>query len=205
MSTSTTDIDDADIDIAITEALSPSAPVPSSAKRPENGAVPTGWQHGLIELLSKLECLRLQMIGCRLQESDHLLDRIEAMVLATEDFAKGFDFPDSSTDAQMNAMARAGAFYASLSDLRRPNTPSNRSFLKNMLSKIATSDDEPQDPQTIIECLQTGLEVLNAYFSLFTDMYRSSLKARNWVDAASAFLADFRFQLKNYTSLTPSA
>jgi hypothetical protein len=197
----TTDIDDADIDLAITEL--PSAPAPSASKRPENGAVPSGWQHGLIELLSKLECLRMQMIGCRLQESDHLLDRIEAMVLATEDFAKAFDFPDSSTDAQMNAMARAGAFYASLSDLRRPSVGASRSFLKNMLSKIA-HDDQLPEPQAIIDCLQTGLEVLNAYFSLFTDMYRSSLKARNWVDAASAFLADFRFMLKNYSSLVPT-
>jgi hypothetical protein len=200
-------LDDSDIDIPLNEELPEQSSPVSMVSRPENGAVPIGWQHGLIEVLSKLECLRLQMIGARLTDPDHLLDRVEAMVLVTEEFSKTFDFPDNSTDTQMNAMARAGAFYSSVLDLRRPNnsTSANRSFLKSMISKISTQEEpQPVQPAAIIDCLNSCTEVLNAYFMLFTEMYRSSLKARNWVDAASAFLADFRLMLKNYT-VTPAA
>ena len=154
---------------------------------------PRDWRLGLIELLAKLESLRQQLNGCRIStDADHVLERVEAMVLLTEEFCKILDLPDSSMDTQMNAMAKAGEFYAALNDVRQKST---RSLLKAMISKFSTID-EPAAIATVNACLNAGLDTLNAYFSLFTEMYQSSLKARGWVDAASAFLADFRQLLR---------
>jgi len=151
------------------------------------------WRLGLIELLSKLESLRQQLAGSRVaNDADHILERLETMVLLTEEFCKTLDLPDSGMDAQMNAMAKAGEFYAALNDIRQKST---RSLLKSMISKFSTTE-EPVLLALVTTCLNAGTDSLNAYFSLFTEMYQSSLKARGWVDAASAFLADFRQLLR---------
>lgn len=184
--------EDDDDDVLIDSKLFPAAKSPS-ADAPgyaTPGATPHAWQFGLIALLAKLESLRLQCAGCHYSpDADHLLDRIEAMVLSTEEFARLHDFPDASMDTQMNALAKAGAFYATLNDTRRP-APASRSLFKSMLSKMTAA--EPVPGAAVRECLYLGIDTLHAHFSLFTEMYRSSLKARNWVDAASSFLADFK-------------
>ena len=158
------------------------------APRGTPGATPHAWQFGLIALLAKLESLRYQFAGCRYAaDADHLLDRIEAMVLLTEEFSRLHDFPDASMETQMNALAKAGTFYAALNDTRHAG-PVSRSLFKSMVSKAS-----PLVPGAAVrECLSLGIETLHAHFSLFTEMYRSSIKARNWVDAASSFLADFK-------------
>lgn len=151
------------------------------------------WRFGLIELLSKLETLRQQLNGSRIStDAEHILERVEAMVLLTEEFSKVLDLPDSGIDTQMNAMAKAGEFYAVLNDVRQKTA---RSLLKSMISKFSTID-EPAALAAVNSCLHAGLDAVNAYFSLFTEMYQSSLKARGWVDAASAYLADFRQLLR---------
>ena len=184
--------EDDDDDVLIDSKLFP-APKSASADAPGHatpGATPHAWQFGLITLLAKLESLRLQCAGCHYSpDADHLLDRIEAMVLSTEEFSRLHDFPDASMDTQMNALAKAGAFYATLNDTRRP-APVSRSLFKSMLLKM--SAPEPVPGAAVRECLYLGIDTLHAHFSLFTEMYRSSLKARNWVDAASSFLADFK-------------
>jgi len=151
------------------------------------------WRLGLIEMLAKLESLRQQLSGSRIaNDADHILDRIEAMVLVTEEFSKILDLPDSGMDTQMNSMAKAGEFYAALNDVRQKTS---RSLLKSVISKFSTIDERAV-AALVTACVNAGLETLNAYFSLFTEMYQSSLKARGWVDAASAFLADFRQQIR---------
>ncbi len=181
--------DDALVDSQLFKSAKPAA-APDPLKPAPPGATPQAWQFGLITLLAKLESLRLQCAGCRYSaDADHLLDRIEAMVLLTEEFSRRHDFPDASTDTQMNAMAKAGEFYATLNDTRRP-APATRSLFKNMISKMSAA--EPVPGAAVRECLYLGVETLHAHFSLFTEMYRSSLRARNWVDAASSFLADFK-------------
>ena len=50
----------------------------------------------------------------------------------------------------------------------------------------------PSAAPAVRNCLELADETLNAYFTLFTEKYPSSLSARGWVDAASGFLADFK-------------
>jgi len=179
-----------DDDVLVDSQLFPKSKLLAPPSAPPPPATPQAWQFGLVAVLAKLESLRLQCAGCRYStDADHLLDRVEAMVLLTEEFSRLHDFPDASTDTQMTALAKAGAFYATLNDTRRP-APAARGLLKNMISKMSTA--EPVPGAAVRECLYLGIETLHAHFSLFTEMYRSSLRARSWVDAASCFLADFK-------------
>lgn len=147
------------------------------------------WQFELIGLLGKLESLRGQLAGCRYAtDAEHVLEVGEAMVQLTEELAARHDFPENSLDTQMATLAKAGAFYATLNDVRRPST-AQRSLLKSVFAR-PTEDAVPA--VAVRECLHQGIDSLHAYFSLFTEMYRSTTKARPWVDAASAFLADFK-------------
>jgi hypothetical protein len=179
--------------------LQPEAPRSARMPAMEPSATSREWQLGLIEMLSKLETLRLQMTGCRFTtDATMILDHIEAMVQVTEEFSKPFDFPDSSTDTQMNSLAKAGTFYAALTELRK-TTNGSRSLLHSMISKLATAET-PVSAQVVLNCLNLGIDCLHTYFSLFTEMFRSSIKARNWVDAASAFLADFKQMPKAFAA-----
>lgn len=163
---------------------------PHATPRGAPDATSHAWQFGLIALLAKLESLRHQFAGCHYAtDADHLLGRIEAMVLLTEEFSRLHDFPDASMETQMTALAKAGTFYAALNDARHTG-PVSRSLFKNMIAKMSAA--EPVPGATVRECVALGIETLHAHFSLFTEMYRSSIKARNWVDAASSFLADFK-------------
>ena len=181
---------DALVDSQFFASVGSPAAGPDAAPHATPGATPHAWQFGLIGLLAKLESLRLQFAGCRFStDTDHLLDRIEAMVLLTEEFSRLHDFPDASMETQMTALAKAGTFYAALNDARHTG-PVSRSLFKNMIAKMSAA--EPVPGATVRECVALGIETLHAHFSLFTEMYRSSIKARNWVDAASSFLADFK-------------
>lgn len=154
------------------------------------------WQFGLIALLSKLECLRVQLVASRFSsDAAAILDHMEAMVVVTEEFSKRHDFPDASLDTQMNALAKAGAFYAAMSDLRKPEP--SRGLLHSLVSKVSAADARLPGP-VVRECVNLGIDTLHAHFSLFTEMYRSSIKARSWVDAASAFLADFKQMVRAF-------
>jgi hypothetical protein len=131
-----------------------------------------------------------KLAGCRYgPDAAHFLDCAEAMVQYAEEFARDHDFPDGTLDTQMATLAKAGAFYATLNDVRRPPT-ANRSLFVSVFGK--STPDTPVPAVAVRECVQQAIDALRAYFSLFTEMYRSTLKARAWVDAASAFLADFK-------------
>ena len=152
------------------------------------------WQFKLIELLAKLENLRLQLAGTSLTtDSDFILERSETMVQLTEELAKATTFSDSSTEPQMTALAKAGTFYGSLNDARRGGS---RSLLYSMMNAF-TTDGTRDQAKEVRNCLVLTIETLHSYFSLFTQNYPSSLIARGWVDVASAFLADFRQMIKD--------
>jgi hypothetical protein len=186
--------DDDEFDVLVdSQFFAPAGPDAAGAAAEPTAApaaTPHAWQFGLIGLLAELESLRLQFAGCRYStDTDHLLDRIEAMVQLTEEFSRLYDFPDASVETQMTALAKAGTFYAVLNDTRHTR-PATNSLFKNVIAKMSSA--EPVPGAAVRECLALGLETLHAHFSLFTEMYRSSIKARNWVDAASSFLADFK-------------
>ena len=74
------------------------------------------WQSKLIELLAKLENLRLQLAGtCLTTDSDFILERSETMVQLTEELANATTFSDRSTEPQM-------AILALFADVMRWNT-----------------------------------------------------------------------------------
>ncbi len=152
------------------------------------------WQSKLIELLAKLENLRLQLAGTSLAtDSDFILERSETMVQLTEELANATTFSDRSTEPQMAALAKAGTFYSALNDARRGVS---RSLLYTMMNAF-TADGTRDQAKEVRNCLALTIETLHSYFSLFTQNYPSSLIARGWVDVASAFLADFRQMIKD--------
>ena len=179
----------------------PAAPAPGSSVSdgPPAGprpAVRTGdreWQAHLIELLAKLEHHRLQLAGTRLgPDADYVLDKCETLVQLAEDLAKRTTFAEASAAAEMDAMAKTGAAYVCVNDARRPGS---RSLFQSVLAKFAA--DGTQTP-AVREAVDRTVDALHAYCTLFTGRYPSSLAARGWVDAASAFLADLRQMQKDW-------
>lgn len=169
-----------------------SGPVP----RPAAASPPArDWQTHLIELLSRLEHHRLQLVGTRLgADADFILDKCEAAVQLAEDLAAATTFADTHTAARMDAMAKAGTVFGAANDARRPG---GRSLFKSMLSAFAS--DDPGHAPAVRAVVEASQDALSTYCSLFTSHYPTSLAARGWVDAASAFLADFKQTAKELT------
>lgn len=167
----------------------PSGPYPrSGTHRPPVRVGDRDWQTHLVELLARLEHHRLQLVGTRLgPDADAILDRCEALVQLAENLARKTPFAESASAAQMDAMAKAGAVYVFVNDARRP---AGRGLFQSVLSRFA-ADDTTQGPH-VREAVGLTVDALHAYCLLFTGRYPSSLAARGWVDAASAFLADFK-------------
>ncbi len=164
---------------------SKSGPVPRAAAA---GPPARDWQTHLIELLSRLEHHRLQLVGTRLgADAEFILDKCEASVQLAEDLAAGTAFGDAHAAARMDAMAKAGGVFGAANDARRPG---GRSLFKSMLS--AFTADDPGHAPAVRAVVEASQDALSAYCSLFTSHYPTSLAARGWVDAASAFLADFK-------------
>lgn len=161
---------------------------------PVGAATPTPppvrpWQFHLIELLCRLESRRQQLVGLRLgADADAILDQCEAMAQLTEDVATRVQFSEKLGAAQLEAVAKAGELFGVCHEARRPAA---RSLIQSMLQALASGGDAAQ-AGAVGAALTMAIEALNAYFALFTAHYPSSLAARGWVDAASAFLADFR-------------
>lgn len=162
-------------------------PIPS----PPSPADPRAWQDDLLDMLAGLEHARGMVAGRRLAaDGAVVLAVIEQMVQDAEGLAGRTEFPDSAEDAQTEAVAKAGAFVTALTGLR----PAKAGLMANM--RASWSKDKL--PATAVrECLTAGHEALNAYFALFTDRFKSSKAARGWVDAASAFLADLKADIRD--------
>jgi hypothetical protein len=166
------------------------APPPPST--PRTGRTSVDWAAQLIGLLGKLDALRDGFAGRRLAaDSQTLIVLAEEMVQAAEDLAGRTQFPDAMADAQTRAMSKAGAFFTAVGTLKKPQT-------KSLVISVyhALRSDGPS-AEAVRDCLLGCVDVLNAYFSLFTDKYKSSADARGWVDAASAFLTDFKQLIKD--------
>ena len=150
---------------------------------------PRPWQFHLIELLCRLESRRQQLVGLRLgADADAILDQCEAMAQLTEDVATRVHFSEKLAAAQLEAVAKAGELFGACHEARRPAA---RSLIQSMLQALSSSEDSAQAAAVGVALNQT-IEAINSYFALFTAHYPSSLAARGWVDAASAFLADFK-------------
>lgn len=160
----------------------PAAPPPSD---------PRAWQDDLLDLLAGLEHARGILAGRRLAaDGAVVLAVVEQMVQDAEGLAGRTAFPDSAEDAQTEALAKAGAFVTALAGLRPAKT--------GLMANVRASWSKEKLPVAAVrECLAAGYEALNAYFALFTDRFKSSKAARGWVDAASAFLADLKSDLRD--------
>ena len=160
-----------------------------SPSRPGVSAAPSDWQPRLIALLSVLEHLRANLEGRSLcTDTAQVMDHARAMVHAVEELAGETNFDSRLIAEQTDAIARAGAFLTAAETVQ----PTPRGgFLKSLWSGI-TSRATPQDTERVRDVLFAAADALNSYFALFTSQFGSSLAAREWVDAASIFLADFR-------------
>lgn len=147
------------------------------------------WQSALAGLLARLEHLRSGMIGRRLAaDAGWLLDRVEAMVVAVEDLARVTHFPAKLAPAAGEAVARAGMFVSSAHAVR---DGLRKGLFRSVLTALSRAS-VPSAAPAVRNCLESAGEAINGYFTLFTEKYPSSLAARNWVDAASGFLADYK-------------
>jgi hypothetical protein len=156
-------------------------PVPALDIRP--------WQSALAGLLARLEHLRSGIIGRRLAaDAGWLLDRAEAMVAAVEDLARETTFPAKLAPAAGEAVARAGMFVSAAHQVRDGLKQGLFRSVLTALSRAAVPSAAP----AVRACLDAAGEAIHGYFTLFTEKYPSSLAARNWVDAASGFLADYK-------------
>jgi len=146
------------------------------------------WPSSLIGLLGGLESLRTEFVGKRLvPDADALLSHAEAMVQAADDLARRTKFPDGLSDIQARAVSKAGAFFTMANGLKKEPT---KSLVVSVINSISGAD--AANPDAVRECLLSAVEVLNGYFMLFTERYKSSGAARGWVDAASAFSTEFK-------------
>jgi hypothetical protein len=152
---------------------------------------PAPWQADLLDLLAGLDHLRTGLAGLRVgADGEAVLTTLEGMVRATAAVADRADFPAATADAQSDAVALAGAFITAAHGQQR----GGKGLMANVLGGWAGR--EPLPPADVRDAAAAGLDALHAYFALFTDRFQSSKAARGWVDAASAFLADLKADLR---------
>ena len=153
-------------------------------------AAPTSieWPGSLIGLLGRLEAFRPAFDGKRLvPDAEALIGHAEAMVQAADDLARRTKFPDGLADIQARALSKAGAFFTAANALKKAPA---KNLVASVLNSLSGTDGPTAD--AVRDCLLAAVDVLNGYFMLFTERYKSSASARGWVDAASAFQADFK-------------
>lgn len=146
------------------------------------------WTARLVGLLSHLDYHRRRLERYRITEDmSVIVQRGEAMVQITEEVARKVTFSAAQSEKVSAAIAKAGTFFTVASSLRRQP---GKGLLTNVLNALAPVENP--SPEFIRDFLLTGCETLNCYFSLFTDRYSNKKVARLWVDAASAFIADYK-------------
>lgn len=160
---------------------------PETAAAPPPAQSAVDWPGSLIGLLGRLDTLRAEFVGRRIApDTEALIGHAEAMVQAAEDLAKRTTFPDALAEMQARALSKAGAFFTAANSLKKAPT---KSLFFTMLNALTDSDSPPE---AVRACLLSSVEVLNSYFMLFTEQFKSSASARGWVDAASAFVAEYK-------------
>jgi len=146
------------------------------------------WTARLVSLLCHLDYYRRRIEKARgTEDISVIVERAEAMVQITEDVARKVTFASTQSEKVSAAIAKAGTFFTAASSLRRQP---GKGLLTNMIN--ALSANESASPELIRDYLFSGADTLNTYFSLFTDRYANKKISRMWVDAASAFLADYK-------------
>ncbi|MBA4191089.1 MAG: hypothetical protein C0467_24150 [Planctomycetaceae bacterium] len=169
------------------DALAPARPKPAvtpTMPAPE-------WTTRLVTLLSQLEDRRGRIPERVRGNVKAILDAVEGMIADCEAVAAEATFPEDLNGLQAEALAKAGAFLMATHDSRQA-APTG--VFRSLWSVVTTRDDSIA-PQ-IRACLLAGFETLSAYFALFTRAFPTSATARNWVEAASAFLGEFNSQIR---------
>jgi hypothetical protein len=160
----------------------------------DNGAAEArAWLATLAGLLSKCEYYRSEINGRRLgSDAALVLNRAELMVFAAEDLARVTTFPDRLEEQQVDAIAKAGAF---VSAAHAVETGPSRGRLWSALSTLTGGSRPAVVGPAVRDCLEVAADALEGYFHLFGR--RLSMPASGWVDAAEAFVADFRRMVKD--------
>lgn len=181
------DDDDAD---ALAPARPKAPPVPPAPTAPS--VPPAAWNATLVALLARLEDRRGRLPGRVRGNAAAILDATEGMVADCEAVAADAVFAADLTDLQTEALAKAGAFLLATGDSRQAAPVG---VFRSMWSKVTARDDGAA-PQ-IRACALAACETLSAYFTLFTRAFPKSALARDWVEAASAFLGEFNTQIRD--------
>lgn len=71
-----------------------------------------------------------------------------------------------------------------------PDTPSLHLMTLFHKEKLALQGDLSQD--LFCRCVNLFQDIVQSYFSLFTQRFESSLKARDWVEVAAGFLVELK-------------
>lgn len=150
---------------------------------------PRAWQSGLAGLLARLDHARSELAGHRLgADAGWLLDRAEEMIAAAETFAHGAALPARLANTEAEAVARAGKFLTTAHGVRETL---HKGLFRSVLSTLTGTTGSGVAP-AVRGALEAAAETLGSYFTLFTERFGSSIAARGWVEAATAFLMDFR-------------
>ena len=165
-------------------------PLPPPPPEPNFSAAE--WTTKLVTLLSDLEARRSRIPDRIRGNVKPILEAVEGMVTECEAVATGVELPGELNALQAEALAKAGAFLMSISDARQA---APMGVFKSIWSAV-TSRDDSVGPQ-VRACLLASFEAMSAYFTLFTRAFPSSMIARNWVEAASAFLGELNTQIRD--------
>lgn len=151
------------------------------------------WLATLAGLLSKCDYYRSEIAGRRLGgDAAQVLNRAELMVFAAEDLARATTFPSRLEGQQVDAVAKAGAFVSAAHAI---DTGPSRGLLWSALSALTGGSSPSVVGPAVRDCLEAGADALESYFQLFGKRL-SVPTPSGWVDAADAFVADFRRMVK---------
>lgn len=151
------------------------------------------WLATLAGLLSKCEYYRSEILERRLgSDAALLLNRAELMVFAAEELACATHFPDRLESQQVDALAKAGMFVSAAHGVE---TGPSRGLLWSVMSTLTGSGRPAVVGPAVRDCLEAAADALESYFLLFGRRL-SVPTPSGWVDAAGAFVADFRRMVK---------
>ena len=151
------------------------------------------WLATLAGLLSRCEYYRSEITGRRLgADAAPLLNRAELMVFAAEELARVTSFGDHLIGQQVDALAKAGAFVSAAHSVE---TGPSRGLLWSVMGALTGGSRPAVGGSAVRDCLEAAADALESYFVLFGR--RLSIPTPSgWVDAAGAFVADYRRMVK---------
>jgi hypothetical protein len=156
---------------------------------------PKEWQLALIGLMARLDHTRIDLLTAIInQESEFLLNHLENLIRETEEFASKYTFSVESAKTHAESLAKTGGFISMLSRIKGTQS---RGLFRGVLN--AFSGSELVDPVALRQCLLAAHEALNTHFTLFSEQFPNSQSARGWVELASIFLTEFKYDILNFT------